>query len=106
MSEIDADSIIVELLLDLECEYSIMLNTFRKEHTDSTVSDVRFILSHIYSDDAFTNCDTIEKILNQLCHEYVDPFNVRVLHNLAKELKKVSWIEAVENYRKKKEEFL
>ena len=105
-AEIETDRKVVEELRDLVSDYSLMLTEFKRQLSGCDVSDAQFFLNHLLSTDVFTDCDNIEKLLNQLCHRYVDTFNVYYLQQLATCLKTDDVSKLVKQYDEKKDTFL
>ena len=68
---------------DLERAHSLMLTNFRKQLKSCNVSHAQLLLNRLLDTNTFTDCDTIGKILNQLCHNHVDTFNVYALQKFA-----------------------
>ena len=87
-------------------DYSLMLTKFKRLLSGCDVSDAQFFLNDFLSTDVFTSCDNIEKLLNQLCHSYVDTFNVYYLQKLATCFERDDVSELVKQYDKKKDTFL
>ena len=73
---------------------------------DNIISEARFFLNNLFNTDIFTSCDNIEQLLNQLCHRYVDTFNVYYLQKFATYLKRDEINQVVWQYEEKKEKFL
>ena len=105
-AEIETDRKIVEELRDLVSDYSLMLTKFLKLLEGCNVRHAQFFLNHLLSTDAFTNCNNIEQLLNQLSHRYVDTFNVYYLQKLATCLEREDVNKLVKQYEKKKDKFL
>ena len=82
-AEIEADGNMVRELRDLVSNYSLMLTKFRRLLAGCDISEARFFLNNLFNTDIFTSCDNIEQLLNQLCHRYVDIFNVYYLQKIA-----------------------
>ena len=105
-AEIETDWKIVEELRDLVGVYSLMLTKLKLLLAGFDISEAQFFLNHLLSTDVFTSCDNIEQLLNQLCHRYVDTFNVYYLQQLATCLERDDVNQLVQQYEKKKEIFL
>ena len=104
--EIEADGERVRELRDLVSDYSLMLTKFRRLLAGCDISEARFFLNNLLNTDIFTGCDNIEQLLNQLCHCYVDTFNVYYLQKLATCLERDDVNQVVQIYEEKKEKFL
>ena len=104
-AEIEADGKIVRQLRDLVSDYSLMLTDFREQLDGCNVSRAQFFLNKLFDTDVFTSCDSIDKILNQLCHRDIDTFNVYYLHQLATCLKRDDLKKLVNEYEEKKKKF-
>ena len=104
--EIEADGGKVRVLRDLVSEYSLMLTKFRRLLAGCDISDARFFLGNILNTDIFTSCNNIEQLLNQLCHRYVDTFNVYYLQKLATCLERDDVNQLIQKYVEKKKNFL
>ena len=85
----------------------MMLTGFRNQDQVKScdVSHAQLFLADLLSSD-FINCDTSEKIINQLCNKYVDIFNVYYLEELAIHLKCEPLEKLVDEYEKQKDHFL
>ena len=83
-----------------------MLTKLRRLLAGCDISEARFFLNKLFNTDIFTHCENIEQLLNQLCHRYVDTFNVYYLQQLATCLERDDVKQLVEQYEKKKEKFL
>ena len=83
-----------------------MLTDFREQLKGCDISRAQFFLNKLFKTDAFTSCDNIDKILNQLCHHDIDTFNVYYLQQLAICLKRDDLKKLVNEYEEKKEKFL
>ena len=105
-AEIEADGKMVRELRDLVSDYSLMLTKFRRLLAGCDISDARFFLNKLFNTDIFTSCDNIEQLLNQLCHRYVDTFNVYYLQKLATCLERDDVNQLVQQYEEKKTQFL
>ena len=105
-AEIVADGKIVRQLRDLVSDYSLMLTDFREQLNGCNVSRAQFFLDNLFNTDIFTSCDNIEQLLKQLCHRYVDTFNVYYLQKLATCLERDDINQLVLRYEEKKEKFL
>ena len=105
-AEIETDRKIVEKLRDLVSDYSLMLTEFREQLKGCDISRAQFFLNNLFKTDIFTSCDNIEQLLNQLCHRYVDTFNVYYLQKLATCLKRNDANQLVKQYKAKKNKFL
>ena len=104
--EIEADGEKVRELRDLVSEYSLMLTKFRRLLAGCDISEAQFFLSNLLNTDIFTSCDNIEQLLNQLCHRYVDTFNVYYLQKLATCLERDDANQLIQKYEEKKAKFL
>ena len=104
--EIEADGEKVRELRDLVSDYSLMLTKFKRLLAGCDISDAQFFLNNLFNTDIFTSCDNIEQLLNQLCHRYVDTFNVYYLQKLATCLEKDDVNHLVQQYVAKKKKFL
>ena len=104
--EIEADGRMVRELRDLVTDYSLMLAEFKRLLTGCDISDARFFLKNLLNTDIFTSCDNIEQLLNQLCHRYVDTFNIYYLQKLGICLKRDGVNQLIQQYEEKKEKFL
>ena len=104
--EIETDRKIVEELRDLVSDYSLTLTKFKRLLAGCDISDARFFLKNVLNTDIFTSCDNIEQLLNQLCHRYVDTFNVYYLQKLATCLERDDVTKIVKEYEEKKDNFL
>ena len=104
--EIEADGERVRELRDLVSDYSLMLTKFKRLLVGCDISDARFFLSNLFNTDIFTSCENIEQLLNQLCHRYVDTFNVYYLQKLATCLERDDVNQLVQQYEEKKKKFL
>ena len=104
--EIEADGRKVQALRDLVIDYSLMLTNFREKFKGCDISRAQFFLNNLFNTDIFTRCDNIEQLLNQLCHRYVDTFNVYYLQKLATCLERDDVNQLVQKYEEKKEKFL
>ena len=87
-------------------DYSLMLTKFRRLLAGCDISEARFFLNNLFNTDIFTSCDNIEQLLNQLCHRYVDTFNVYYLHQLATCLERDDVKQLIQQYEEKKKKFL
>ena len=96
----------VRELRDLVSDYSLMLTKFRRLLAGCDISEARFFLNNLFNTDIFTSCNDIEQLLNQLCHRYVDTFNVYYLQKLATCLERNDINQLVQQYEEKKEKFL
>ena len=105
-AEIEADGRIVRELRNLVSDYSLMLTDFREQLKGCDISRAQFFLNELFKTDAFTTCDNIDKILNQLSHRDIDTFNVYYLQKLATCLKRDDLKKLVNEYEEKKEKFL
>ena len=105
-AEIEANGVIVRQLRDLVSDYSLMLTDFREQLNGCDVRRAQFFLNKLIETDAFTSCDSIDKILDQLCRCNIDIFNVYYLQQLATCLKRGDLMKLVKKYVKKKEKFL
>ena len=105
-AEIKADAKIVRELRDLVSDYSLMLTKFRRLLAGCDISEARFFLNNLFNTDIFTSCDNIEQLLNQLCHRYVDTFNVYYLQKLATCLERNDVNQLIQKYVEKKKKFL
>ena len=103
--EIEADGRMVRELRDLVSDYSLMLAEFKRLLAGCDISDARFFLKNLLNTDIFTSCDNIEQLLNQLCHRYVDTFNVYYLQKLGICLKRDGVNQLIRQYEEKKEKF-
>jgi len=103
---IKADGEKVRELHALVSDYSLMLMKFKRLLAGCDISDARFFLNNLLNTDIFTSCDNIEQLLNQLCHRYVDTFNVYYLQQLATCLERNDVNKLVKQYKKKKDNFL
>ena len=83
-----------------------MLTKFRRLLAGCDISEARFFLNNLFNTDIFTSCDNIEQLLKQLCHRYVDTFNVYYLQKLATCLERNDVKQLVQQYEEKKEKFL
>ena len=83
-----------------------MLTDFREKLNGCNVSRAQFFLNKLFDTNVFTSCDTIDKILNWLCHRNIDTFNVYYLQQLATCLKRDDINQLVQQYDEKKEKFL
>lgn len=88
---------------DLEHAHSLMLTNFRTQLKGCNVSHAQLLLNRLLDTNAFTDCDTIGKILNQLCHNHVDTFNVYALQKFATRLDDDYLKKLVDEYEEKKE---
>ena len=104
--EIKADREKVQELHVLVSDYSLMLMKFKRLLAGCDISDARFFLNNLLNTDIFTSCENIEQLLNQLCHHYVDTFNVYYLQKLATCLERDDVNQLVQQYEEKKEKFL
>ena len=82
-----------------------MLTKFRRLLAGCDISEARFFLNNLFNTDIFTSCDNIEQLLNQLCHRYVDTFNVYYLQKLATCLERDDVNQLVQQYEEKKKIF-
>ena len=105
-AEIVVDGKIVRQLRDLVSDYSLMLTDFREQLKSCDISRAQFFLNNLFNTDIFTSCDNIEQLLKQLCHRYVDTFNVYYLQKLATCLERDDVNQLVQQYEEKKEKFL
>ena len=105
-AEIEADGQMVRELRDLVSDYSLMLTKFKRLLAGCDISDARFFLNNLFNTDIFTSCDNIEQLLKQLCHRYVDTFNVYYLQKLAICLERDDVNQLVQQYEEKKKKFL
>ena len=96
----------VRELRDLVSDYSLMLTKLRRLLAGCDISEARFFLNNLFNTDIFTSCDNIEQLLNQLCHRYVDTFNVYYLQKLATCLERDDVKQLVQQYEEKKKKFL
>ena len=96
----------VRKLRGLVSDYSLMLSEFKRLLAGCDISDARFFLNNLFNTDIFTSCDNIEQLLNQLCHHYVDTFNVYYLQQLATCLARDDVNQFVQIYEEKKDKFL
>ena len=91
-------------------DYSLMLTKFRQLVllAKCDISEARFFLDTLFEpdQDIFTSCDNIEQLLKQLCHHYVDTFNVFYLQKLADCLERGDVQQLVKQYEEKKDKFL
>ena len=83
-----------------------MLTDFREQFKDCDISRAQFFLNKLFKTNAFTSCDNIDKILDQLCLRDIDTFNVYYLQQLATCLKRDDLKKLVNEYEEKKEKFL
>ena len=83
-----------------------MLTDFREQFKGCDISRAQFFLNKIFKTDAFSSCDNIDKIIDQLSHCDIDTFNVYYLKQLATCLKRDDLKKLVNEYEEKKEKFL
>ena len=109
-TEVHADANVVRQLRDLETSFCLMLSKFASilKECDNELSEARTFLNRACGSREFSNCKNIDELLDQLCHDHIDPFNLYRLRNLLKifESKKEALDQIIGEYEKEKEAFL
>ena len=98
---------VVSDLQDLEVNFSGMLTDTKKDLNECDIAEVQFYLNDYFDVDEFRNCQTIDKVLHKLRRDHMDTFDIRALECLISRFhRNKAIVKKVEEYEKKKEEFL
>ena len=106
-NDIDADAKVISDLHELEGELtSIMVDT-RKDLKDCDIAELRFYLDDLVGFEKFCRCRNVDELLLKLRRDHIDTFNITYLKQLIHRFHQNSAIiQKLEEYEKKKEEFL
>lgn len=104
--ELEADVKIVEELRELGAKYCKLLLDFKKKLKGVKIDDAKFYLNQLLGTDDFTECVTMEDILNKLSRNHVDTFNVHSLRKLAEALETRSLKKLTVKYEETLDKFL
>ena len=100
-----ADVEVVGGLQDLESNFSNIFTDTRKDLAKCDLTEMRFFLADLFENDEFNKCCTIDEVLCKLRCSHVDTFND--LECLISRFHKSDMlIKSIEEYDKKKEQFL
>ena len=104
---IDADVKVISDLHGLEGEMtSIMIDT-RKDLKDCDIAELQYYLDDLFGVEKFRKCQNVDEVLRQLRREHIDTFNIIYLKQLISQFhQNNAIIQKLEEYEKKKEEFL
>ena len=109
-TEVHADANVVRQLHDLETSFGLMLSRFGSivKDCDNELSEARTFLNRVCGSREFSDCKNIDELLDQLCRDHIDPFNLYRLNSLLEifESKKEALDKVIEKYEEKKETFL
>ena len=109
-TEVHADANVVRQLRDLETSFGLMLSRFGSilKECDNELSEARTFLNRACGSREFSDCKSIDELLDQLCRDHIDPFNLYRLNSLLEifESKKEALDKVIEKYEEKKESFL
>ena len=97
---------LIERLQALERSFSHMIADVKKLLVDCDPTNARCFLSVFLVTDEFRDCDTMEKILVQLCREYVDRFNVEHLKESLSRFKREDVNSLIEAYEQESDQFM
>ena len=109
-TEVHADANVVHQLCHLEMSFCVMLSRFGSivKDCDNELSEAKKSLNRLSINREFSNCENIDDLLDKLCHDYIDPFNVCRLRDLLRifESKKEALDRVISKYEEEKELFL
>ena len=103
---VDTKISLINRLRALEHSFSHMIADVKKLLVDCDPTDARCFLSVLLVTDEFSDCDTMEKILVQLCQEYVDRFNVDYLRECLSRFKREDVNSLIEAYEQESDQFM
>ena len=109
-TEVHADANVVRQLRDLETSFCLMLSRFGSilKECDEELSEARTFLNRACGSRDFSDCKNIDELLDQLCRDHIDPFNLYRLYSLLEifESKKEVLDKVIKKYEEEKESFL
>ena len=104
---IEADVKVIRDLQGLEDDFSDMMIDTRKDLKECDIAELQFYLDNHFGVDEFRKCKSIDEVLRKLRRDHVGTFKIRDLECLISRFHQSDAIvEKVEEYEKKKEEFL
>ena len=104
---IDADVKVISELHGLESELTSIMFDTRKDLKDCDITDLQFYLDSQVGVEKFHKCQNVDEVLHKLRREHIDAFNIDYLKQLIYQFHRNSaLIQKLEEYEKKKEEFL
>ena len=102
-----ADVKVVGEIQDLESDFSFMYSEVRDVLANCDVAKAKFFLKDLLGTDEFTNCRTIDELLQQLRRNHVDTFNVYYLRQLVRLFHRdADIVKSINEYKEKQEKFL
>ena len=104
---LEADVRVISDLHRLESDFSDIMTDTRKDLKGCDIKELKFYLEDRIGVDEFRKCKNIDQVLRKLRQNRIDTFNIRYLECLISKFHKdEAIIKKIEEYEKKKEEFL
>ena len=102
-----ADVRVISDLQDLEYNFADLMTETRKDLKKCDIAELQFFLDNLFGVDEFCKCKNIDEVLRKLRRDHIDTFNIRYLEQLISKFRQSEAIvKKVEEYEKKKDEFL
>ena len=106
-AEIEADVTVVSNLKDLEDSFGRMIVRVKRHLDKCNLSEAKLFLYSAVGTEAFSECETFEKLLQQLQRAHIDVFNISILKQLVANFEQdESTDEVIEIYNEKMDNFL
>ena len=104
---LEADVKVISDLQGLESDFTDMMTDTRKDLKGCDIKELKFYLDDLIGVDEFRKCRNIDQVLRKLRHNRIDTFNIKYLECLINKFHKdEAIVKKIEEYKKKKEEFL
>ena len=104
---LEADVRVISDLHRLERDFTDIMTDTRKDLKGCDIKELKFYLDDLIGVDEFRKCRNIDQVLRKLRHNRIDTFNIRYLECLISKFHKdEAIVKKIEEYEKKKEEFL
>ena len=102
-----ADVKVISDLQGLENDFSNMMIDTREDLKECDIEKLQFYLDDLIGVDEFRKCNSIDEVLRKLRSDRIDTFNIKYLEQLVGRFhQNKAIVQKIEEYEKKKEEFL